>query len=241
MSSQKKIVLRGDPIRDTKTASAAITPGDWLTETATQVTRHAIGNQNERLIAVEQASSGRDIDDDYAASDTVDYVHLAPGMEVNALVPASAAAITAGARLEPSSTAGKLKLAVRASATVSGQSAAAGDLTFTSRLAGAIGNGIRIVVADAGTASVAVSGTTITVTPATGANTANAVKAQIEADSRANSLVTVAVGGDGTGEPGISAGVNLSGAFGFGDVATALEAVDNSAGVTPARIRCRVL
>lgn len=89
--------------------------------------------------------------------------------------------------------------------------AANGGLTFTAVNAGVGGNDIQIVLADAGSASVVVDGLTITVTPASGANTAGDVVTQVEASVAASNLVTVVAEGDGTGEPGTDAGSNLEG------------------------------
>src|SRR5690606_17830018 len=54
----------------------------------------------QRAFAVENEVVGKGIDHDYAAGDNVLYEVLPPGAEVYALVPASAAAIVIGDRLE---------------------------------------------------------------------------------------------------------------------------------------------
>lgn len=246
MSSNRAILLGGNPRRSRRTAGGTITPGDLIAPSGSSVIRNTGLFGVNRMVAAEQPYVGKDIDDDYASGDGVDVLECGPGDLVNGLVAAGAAAIVAGDRLEQGTTSGKVRKSVRASATVAGQSAANGDLTFTARegFQGAAGNGLRIVVPDAGTAGVTVVGTTITVTPGSGANTAAAVKAQIEANAAANQMVAVThTGGDGAGggEPGITTGVNLSGAIGYGDVAVADESVDNSGGSSVARIAMRIL
>jgi hypothetical protein len=86
-----------------------------------------------------------------------------------------------------------------------------GALTFTAVKPGAAGNSILVAIAAAGTASVVVAGNTITVTPATGANTANATAAQIAAHGLASQLVSVVVGGDGSGAPTTTSATALLG------------------------------
>ncbi len=122
-------------------------------------------------------------------------------------------------------------------ASVSGQSGATGNITVTAKNPGP--RWLKYVQPDAGTAGVTVVGNTITVTPGSGANTADAVKAQIEANAAANALISVVSGG--AGEPGITTGVDLVGAGAMEPFAIALEAIDNSAVAAVARIRAQLL
>lgn len=75
-----------------------------------------------------------------------------------------------------------------------------GTLIFTSVSTGLYF--IGVVINPPGTAGISVTNNIITVTPATGSSTANAVAAQIAAYGPAAALVTVAVGGTGAGQVG---------------------------------------
>lgn len=86
-----------------------------------------------------------------------------------------------------------------------------GALTFTSVLDGEAGNDISIIIAAAGTASVAVAGHEITITPATGSNTATAVAALVNGDEAASLLVSVVAGGTGGSAPGTVSETQLAG------------------------------
>lgn len=87
-----------------------------------------------------------------------------------------------------------------------------GALTFTARTPGARGNLITVaIVATASTASVAVSGNAITITPATAAATANDVAALVNNHPDANDLVSVAAGGTGGSAVGTAASGALAG------------------------------
>lgn len=79
------------------------------------------------------------------------------------------------------------------------------------------GNNVSIEIqAASGAGSVNVTGMDIVVVPAAAANTANAVKAQIEANATANKLVSCTVGGTGASAIGTTAKTNLAGGtFGF--------------------------
>lgn len=79
------------------------------------------------------------------------------------------------------------------------------------------GNNVSIEIqAASGAGSVNVTGMDIVVVPAAAANTANAVKAQIEANATASKLVSCTVGGTGASAIGTTAKTNLAGGtFGF--------------------------
>jgi len=85
---------------------------------------------------------------------------------------------------------------------------------------------------------VVVDGLTITITPATGSNTATDVIAQVAASVAASNLITATAPGTGATEPGTSASSPLVDGtdLGSGVIGVALEAVDNSAGSALARI-----
>lgn len=95
---------------------------------------------------------------------------------------------------------------VAASRTIGSGNAA---LTFTAVTPGAAGNDISVIVLAAGTAAVDVDGHEITITPATGAPTATAVAAQINADEAASLLVSVAAGGTGASNVATQSEVQL--------------------------------
>ncbi len=102
MSSQKTVILRGDPnVNDEFTAVAAITPGDLCELVTTTVQLHSTAAANAaRIFALERDEIGKDLDDAYAASDQVKLGFFSPGDEVNAFVKAAAAAVVVGDFLE---------------------------------------------------------------------------------------------------------------------------------------------
>lgn len=225
-------------------ASGAITPGHLLERTTTSLKVHATsGGAAQRIFALENIPNSGTVDDAYANADTVRAGIFREGDHVYALVAIGTAAIALNAALESAGD-GTVKTqtaAVAASVFIDG-AAADGGVTYTSLIAGTHGNDLQIIQNDAGSAAVSISGLTITVTPGSGANTAGDVVAQIVADVAASNLVTATAEGDGTGEPGTSAGVTLASgvAAGANVLAYAREAVDNSGGSAIARIEIEV-
>lgn len=110
MSTPNTIVLKGNGIRKEAEAAGTITPGDLveLTSAGKVQRKSSAATTAQRAFAVENEVVGKGIDHDYAAGDNVLYEVLPPGAEVYALVPASAAAIVIGDRLE-SAGSGKLR------------------------------------------------------------------------------------------------------------------------------------
>lgn len=99
----KKIVLKatGAEQYDGKLADATITPGDLVKRTATGVIRHATAAGNAMpMFAVDSADQNRGIDSDYASGEDVPVVIAQRGCLINALVAASASAISIGDLLE---------------------------------------------------------------------------------------------------------------------------------------------
>ncbi len=96
------IVLKGKGIRKERLSDAVITPGELVELMSTGlISPHAnAGLLAQKSWAVENEVIGGEIDDDYASGDNVIYEVLPYGAEVNALVPASAAAIVIGDKLE---------------------------------------------------------------------------------------------------------------------------------------------
>jgi hypothetical protein len=244
MGTQRKIHLKGDGVFHESTGLGAILPGMLLDfdSVGRMIPHPTAGGRNTRMYAQEYNIAGKTIDETYASGDRVIAIVFQPGSEVHAAVPAGAPAIGVGDALESAGN-GYVRGSTGAKATgqVNGQTNATGNLIFTARVAGGGGNAIKVIVNDAGTAGVTVSGETITITPGSGANTADAVKAQVEAVPGATALVDVTSGG--TGEPGISTGIYLTGGSdpGAGRVGIAREALDNSLGASPKHIIMQVL
>lgn len=83
----KKVGVTGTPMEYEYKADAAITPGDLLEITSTGVKVHATaGGRALPIFAGIDKWQGRDIDDDYAASDRVNVQVYPPGSIVNALI-----------------------------------------------------------------------------------------------------------------------------------------------------------
>lgn len=102
--SNNTIILRGqrEVIRKEAIAGGAITPGYLLERTSTgTVQAHSTAAHSAQLLfAVENEVVGNGITDAYAANDTVLMAACQSGVEIYALVPASAAAIVIGDFLE---------------------------------------------------------------------------------------------------------------------------------------------
>lgn len=93
----KRILVRGTPVRHEDTAVAGITPGHLVEQVAAGVQVHASAAANAMpTFALELAMVGNDIDTAYIAADTVVLATCRTGDMINALVPASAAAIVRG-------------------------------------------------------------------------------------------------------------------------------------------------
>lgn len=86
MSTDRTIVLKGDPLRYEGVANAAITPGHLIEEMSTgKLRKHATAGGNAaKLFAIENALEGQEVGDDYSAADQVQYVAARPGDEIQA-------------------------------------------------------------------------------------------------------------------------------------------------------------
>ena len=238
MASPNTILLRGNQFtigKEAVAAAAGILPGHFLmlNSSGQVAVQAAIESRAVARIARGNEVVGSEIDIAYLNGDNVLYSVCMPGVEVYALLPANAAAVIIGSLLALSGD-GTLRKYTLPTVTIGTTTAA---LTYTSRSPGP--RQFTIVHVAAGTALVTVVGNTISVTPATGANTADAVKTQIEANAAANALVTVISGGGGA--PIVSAGAVLQGVGAEEPFAVALEAVDNSANAAVARIRAQLM
>jgi hypothetical protein len=101
-TAPRAILLRGRHIHEERPAGGAIMPGHFLSMNSSGlfVVNATAGADVVPIIAVEDDHNGKGIDDAYASGDLVQAEHCAPGMEVNALVAAGAAAIAKGAYVE---------------------------------------------------------------------------------------------------------------------------------------------
>lgn len=119
-SASHTIRLKGNPIRDEALAGGAITPGHLLMRNSSDqfVVHNNAGGPAVPIFAAENEVFGGDIDDAYASSDNVLAWRPSRGDEIYALVPASAAAIVVGDRLESNGD-GTLRKASDASVSVS--------------------------------------------------------------------------------------------------------------------------
>lgn len=227
-------------------AASAIVPGMLVEELAAgTVQEHSVGSGNaQKLFALSNLPVAATIDAVYAVGASVRYGAAHAGQQAYALLAIAAAAVVKGAPLESAGD-GTLRnqtVAAAAALTIAGVDSD-GDLTFTAVTAGADGNDIQIVIeTPTATPSVVVEGNTITITPDDTTPTATEVVAQMVASVAASNMVTTVAPGTGASVPGTDAGSNLLGGTDLGAnvVAYALEAVDNSAGGSTARIRVRV-
>jgi hypothetical protein len=96
------IILKGSGIQKERLAGGTIRPGHLLQLGSTNaVVVHAGAAKNAaKMFAKENEVIGKDIDTTYASGENVIYEVCHAGMEVYALVPASAAAIVIGDYLE---------------------------------------------------------------------------------------------------------------------------------------------
>jgi len=82
----KTIVIKGAGIRKEAIADAAIKPGSFLERTTTGVKVRVATTAIPVLVAVENEVVGKDIDTDYATSDTVLFGSYGTGVEINAII-----------------------------------------------------------------------------------------------------------------------------------------------------------
>lgn len=100
------ILLKGDGVHKEAVAGGAITPGHLvaLSSTGTVVVNATASKKIQPCFAIEDELLGKDITDAYASGDKVKYIVPCRGAEINALVPANAAAIVIGDYLEADGT-----------------------------------------------------------------------------------------------------------------------------------------
>jgi hypothetical protein len=98
----KTILIKGSAVRKEGIAGGTITPGHLVHRNSSNqfVVHPTAAATAMRAFAMENEVVGGDINDTYAANDTILVAYPAPGSEVYALVPASAAAIVIGDTLE---------------------------------------------------------------------------------------------------------------------------------------------
>lgn len=96
--ASKTILLKGDGIFKEAKSSAAITPGHLINLASTGlIAVHAGADLNAApAFAIENENVGKDIDTAWSSGDLVTYIIPERGAEINALVPAGAAAIVIG-------------------------------------------------------------------------------------------------------------------------------------------------
>lgn len=171
------IWLKGEGLIKEAAAGGAVTPGHLIMRNSANafVVHNVVGGKTPLLFALEKDFVGKDITSAYVSTERVQALVPQPGTEIYALLPANAAAIVIGDRLESNGD-GTLRKLV--------------DLTDST----------------GGTASDTLVDVPATYTEATLANHLASLAARIN-----------------KGDPSL--------------VATALEAVDNSAGGTPVRIK----
>jgi hypothetical protein len=95
------ILIKGAPPVKEANAGGAITPGHLITRGTTgTMTVAAAASEGLSHFALMQDFVGKDINTAYASGDRVAFIVGQPGDEVNALVPAAAAAIVIGDLLQ---------------------------------------------------------------------------------------------------------------------------------------------
>ncbi len=251
----KTIILRGNPrIGEAPAAtSAAIKPGMLIERTsAGTVRKHSTaGGRAANLYALEQGYVGGYIDDAYLDGEQVTFGACYSGDQINAWVSANAAALVIGDFVESNGDGTVRKsdsaTAAQASLTIGTGNAA---VKFTAATPGPDGNDITIevVAATAATATVTVTGNAIQIkpnstTPGT-TDLASTVVTLVNGDVFARALVVAS--NPGTGGSAIVSPVAVTplagGADTFGTaIAQVIEAKDNSAVGSPARVKVEVL
>lgn len=248
----KKIVLKatGAEQYDGKVADAAMLPGDLVKRTSTGVIRHATaGGAAVPMFADNSAAQNRGIDSEYAIGEDVPVVIAQRGCQIYALLAANAAAVALGDRVESAGdgTVRKASGATRAKVTIGAGNAA---VEFEAVASGDEGNAITVqyLTATAATATVTVSGNAIVIkpnstTPGT-TDLASTVVTLVNGSAEASALVVARNPGTG-GSAVVSpvAATNLAGGADAGEnaIGLAVEAVDNSAVATKARLRIEIL
>jgi|6_EtaG_2_1085325.scaffolds.fasta_scaffold00556_17 hypothetical protein len=107
----------GQQIVREKLAGGAITPGHLLERSSSTWVVHAnAGKNSQRIFALENVANAEGIADAYASGESVRGLYAQSGMLVNALVAATATAITEGAALESDGD-GTLRIATTDAAT----------------------------------------------------------------------------------------------------------------------------
>lgn len=103
-TNPRTIRLKGMGIRMERPAAGAITPGHLvkLGSGNTFTVQNTANAKVPTVFALENELIGLGIDDNYASGDNVQAEHMYPGMQVNALVAASAAALVIGDLVEQS-------------------------------------------------------------------------------------------------------------------------------------------
>jgi hypothetical protein len=100
-SAPATVLLKGSPPVKEALAGGTITPGHLITRgSGNTMTVAGAASEGLPLFAVENDTVGKGITTDYASGDLVQYVVGQPGDEINALVPAAAAAIVIGDLLQ---------------------------------------------------------------------------------------------------------------------------------------------
>lgn len=102
MANSNEIVLKGTSKRYEGIANAAITPGDLVEVMSTgKLRRHATGSgPAAKAFAIYNYHVGKDLTQDYAANEWLQYDEVSSGSEVNCNVAISAPAIVIGDKLE---------------------------------------------------------------------------------------------------------------------------------------------
>jgi hypothetical protein len=251
----KTIVLRGEPrVGELPSAnSQSIKPGMLVERTsAGTVRKHATaGGRAAKMFALEQGYAGAYIDDAYLDAEQVTVAHCKPGDQINAWVGANALALVIGDLVESAGD-GTLRKSDAATAAQAVLTLGTGNaaVKFTAADPGPNGNDItvEILAATAATATVAVAGNAIQIkpnstTPGT-TDLASTVVTLVNADPAARALVVAS--NPGTGGSAIVSPVAATNLAGGADtngvpIAQVIEAKDNSAVGSPARVKVEVL
>jgi len=134
--ASRKVILKGTGVRNENDAAGVITPGDLLSiDSNGAVIRHASdGGNAPATFAVEEDFLGRGMADDYASGERVQHETLHAGQQVNALVAASATAISIGDELTSNGD-GKLRAVTAGSPTIGDEAVVARALIAVASVA----------------------------------------------------------------------------------------------------------
>lgn len=251
----KTVILKGAPRvgEGATAAAAAIKPGMLIERNSSKtLQKHSTaGGRSAKMFALEQGYVGGYIDDAYLDGEFAAYGVFGPGDQVNAWVAANAVALVVGDFVESNGD-GTLRksdssVAAQAAITIGTGNAA---VKFTAANPGPDGNDITIeyVAATSATATVTVTGNAIQIkpnstTPGT-TDIASTVVTLVNGDVNARALVVASNPGSGASAV-ISpvAATHLTGGADTTGVAlgTVVEALDNSAGGSLARVKVEVL